>query len=212
MTGRKQTPLNVGGALSSYPDRQGISWPLPVDAKLEDLLKAARSVGERPAAARSSQRLSPWLTSVATNSADCFVTTVWLESATSCNPPIHPTFLSNSLNMAQALAGRGYDDSESWEGRPQVSEGESKLPRGPDILETERTVRSRELFGKGALEGRRHWPDRGAADAGWGAVVSAATVQSWPTVAALALVVCSLIWVALGLQSRPWKSSLPELA
>ena len=48
MTGRKQTPLNVGDALSSYPDRQaGISWPLPVDAKLEDLLKAARSVGER---------------------------------------------------------------------------------------------------------------------------------------------------------------------
>jgi hypothetical protein len=48
MTDRKQTTLKVGDTVSSYPDRQaGISWPLPVDAKLEDLLKAARDVGER---------------------------------------------------------------------------------------------------------------------------------------------------------------------
>ena len=48
MADPKQTPLKVGDAVSSYPDRQaGISWPLPVDAKLEELLKAARAVGER---------------------------------------------------------------------------------------------------------------------------------------------------------------------
>jgi hypothetical protein len=48
MADYKQTPLRVGDAVSSYPDRQaGISWPLPVDQKLEDLLKAARAVGER---------------------------------------------------------------------------------------------------------------------------------------------------------------------
>jgi hypothetical protein len=48
MADRKQTPLNISDGVSSYPDRQaGISWPLPVDAKLEELLKAARSVGER---------------------------------------------------------------------------------------------------------------------------------------------------------------------
>jgi hypothetical protein len=44
----KQTPLKVRDPVSSYPDRQaGISWPLPVDAKLEELLNAARAVGER---------------------------------------------------------------------------------------------------------------------------------------------------------------------
>jgi hypothetical protein len=44
----KQTPLKVRDAVSSYEDRQaGISWPLPVDAKLEQLLDAARAVGER---------------------------------------------------------------------------------------------------------------------------------------------------------------------
>jgi len=43
-----QIPLNLGDAVSTYPDRQaGISWPLPVDAKLEELLKTARAVGER---------------------------------------------------------------------------------------------------------------------------------------------------------------------
>jgi hypothetical protein len=48
MTDRKQTTLKMGDSVSGYPDRQaGISWPLPVDAKLEDLLKAARDVGER---------------------------------------------------------------------------------------------------------------------------------------------------------------------
>jgi hypothetical protein len=48
MTERPQTPMHVDEAVSSYPDRQaGISWPLPVDAKLEQLLTAARSVGER---------------------------------------------------------------------------------------------------------------------------------------------------------------------
>jgi hypothetical protein len=48
MADRKQTALKVGDTVSSYPDRQaGISWPLPVDAKLEDLLKTARAVGER---------------------------------------------------------------------------------------------------------------------------------------------------------------------
>ena len=48
MTERKQTSLKVGDEVSSYPDRQaGISWPLPVDAKLEELLDAARAVGER---------------------------------------------------------------------------------------------------------------------------------------------------------------------
>lgn len=44
-----------------------------------------------------------------------------------------------------------------------------------------------------------------------GAVVSAATVQSWPTVAALALVlVCSLIWVALGPTVSSSEVELPD--
>jgi hypothetical protein len=48
MTNRKQTSLNVQDAVSSYPHRQaGISWPLPVDAKLEQLLDMARAAGER---------------------------------------------------------------------------------------------------------------------------------------------------------------------
>lgn len=48
MADHKQTPLKVRNAVSNYPDRQaGISWPLPVDAKLEELLNAARAVGER---------------------------------------------------------------------------------------------------------------------------------------------------------------------
>jgi hypothetical protein len=48
MADHKQTPLNLGDAVARCPDRQaGISWPLPVDAKLERLLDAARAVGER---------------------------------------------------------------------------------------------------------------------------------------------------------------------
>jgi hypothetical protein len=56
MAGRKQQSLSVGDQIqlhlgddvSTYRDRQaGISWPLPVDAKLEELLKAVRAVGER---------------------------------------------------------------------------------------------------------------------------------------------------------------------
>lgn len=48
MADHNQTPLDVRDAVSSYKDRQaGISWPLPVDAKLEQLLDTARAVGER---------------------------------------------------------------------------------------------------------------------------------------------------------------------
>ncbi len=40
-------PLEMEELVSTYSDRQaGISWPLPVDAKLEHLLQLARSVGE----------------------------------------------------------------------------------------------------------------------------------------------------------------------
>jgi hypothetical protein len=39
--------LEMDKLVSTYADRQaGISWPLPVDAKLEHLLQLARSVGE----------------------------------------------------------------------------------------------------------------------------------------------------------------------
>lgn len=39
--------LNVDDRVTGCPDRQaGLSWPLPVDAKLEQLLDTARSSGE----------------------------------------------------------------------------------------------------------------------------------------------------------------------
>jgi hypothetical protein len=42
-----KTTLEMDELVSTYADRQaGISWPLPVDAKLEHLLQLARSVGE----------------------------------------------------------------------------------------------------------------------------------------------------------------------
>jgi hypothetical protein len=48
MTEQKQTQLEIGARVCSYPQRQAaISWPLPVDAKLEELLNSARAVGER---------------------------------------------------------------------------------------------------------------------------------------------------------------------
>jgi hypothetical protein len=48
MANHKQTPLRLDDPVSDYPDRQaGISWPLPVDAKLEQLLQTAREVAER---------------------------------------------------------------------------------------------------------------------------------------------------------------------
>ena len=42
-----RTTLERDELVSTYADRQaGISWPLPVDAKLEHLLDVARSIGE----------------------------------------------------------------------------------------------------------------------------------------------------------------------
>ena len=42
------TPLKVDERVLGYPDRQaGISWPLPVDVKLERFLTRARERGER---------------------------------------------------------------------------------------------------------------------------------------------------------------------
>jgi hypothetical protein len=48
MTEQKQTQLEIGALVCSYRPRQAaIAWPLPVDAKLEELLNSARAVGER---------------------------------------------------------------------------------------------------------------------------------------------------------------------
>ena len=42
-----EIPLDIDQLVSKSGDRQaGISWPLPVDAKLERLLQMARDVGE----------------------------------------------------------------------------------------------------------------------------------------------------------------------
>jgi hypothetical protein len=47
MSGAGSRTLEMDDLVSTYADRQaGISWPLPVDAKLEHLLQLARSVGE----------------------------------------------------------------------------------------------------------------------------------------------------------------------
>lgn len=47
MAGR-DTPLDADARVIDCPDKQAaISWPLPVDAKLDRLLEAARDAGER---------------------------------------------------------------------------------------------------------------------------------------------------------------------
>jgi hypothetical protein len=46
--GPDETEINVSDIVSECDTRQaGISWPLPVDMKLEQLLRTARAAGER---------------------------------------------------------------------------------------------------------------------------------------------------------------------
>jgi hypothetical protein len=45
---KRHTEMNADDRVLDYPDRQsGISWPLPVDARLEEMLNTLRDVGER---------------------------------------------------------------------------------------------------------------------------------------------------------------------
>jgi hypothetical protein len=47
-TTRSPIELAPGERIAAYRDRQaGVSWPLPVDVKLDQLLQQARDVGER---------------------------------------------------------------------------------------------------------------------------------------------------------------------
>jgi hypothetical protein len=48
MTGRGDTPLNADGLVIDHPEKQGaVSWPLPVEARLERLLEQAKTAAER---------------------------------------------------------------------------------------------------------------------------------------------------------------------
>ena len=51
------TPLNADSRVITSPEKQGaVAWPLPIEAKLEALLRRTEEVGERTSRKRSSRR------------------------------------------------------------------------------------------------------------------------------------------------------------
>src|ERR1022692_4184402 len=91
------------------------------------------------------------------------------------------------------------------------AKGRSNLPRGPTFLRAETAARSRELLGKGTSKAGSIGLTVVPLTLSGSAVVAAATVRSWPAVVALAIVlVCCLVWAALGPTVSSLEVELPR--
>src|ERR1022692_43072 len=91
------------------------------------------------------------------------------------------------------------------------AKGRSNLPRGPTFLRAETAARSRELLGKGTSKAGSIGLTVVPLTLSGSAVVAAATVRSWPAVVALAIVlVCCLVWAALGPTVSSLEVELPD--